>query len=79
MGHHEEKQECAFTDAERVILILFALMPPPITLDMIVDFTKQSPISVLNTLEGLIKRKWICPYPKRGDFGFEQKYSGKTW
>jgi hypothetical protein len=44
MGHHEEKQECAFTDAERVILILFALMPPPITLDMIVDFTKQSPI-----------------------------------
>ena len=66
MTSHKTRQACAFSDAERELLILFALIPPPITLDMIVDFTKQSPIGALNILDGLIKKRWICAYDTLG-------------
>lgn len=48
------------------ILIIFTLLPPPISLDLIIEFNKSSPVSILTILESLAQKKWICRYEPNG-------------
>ncbi|MCD4721684.1 MAG: sigma 54-interacting transcriptional regulator [Desulfobacula sp.] len=47
-------------------LTIFALLPPPISLDTFVEFNKLSPVTILNSLDNLIKKEWICCYEPSG-------------
>ncbi len=51
---------------EMELLAIFALLPPPVSLDTFVGFTRLSPVAVLNLLEILIKKKWIDYYKPAG-------------
>ena len=66
MGNFEKKEHPQLLKDEINILTLFALLPPPVSLDMVVDFTKQSPIAVLNVMENLVQKKWICTFDPLG-------------
>jgi transcriptional regulator with GAF, ATPase, and Fis domain/tetratricopeptide (TPR) repeat protein len=48
------------------ILTIFALLPPPLSLDTFVEFSKISPVTILNSLEVLIKDKWVVRHEPSG-------------
>ncbi|MCK5348586.1 MAG: hypothetical protein KAJ25_04315, partial [Desulfobacula sp.] len=51
---------------EMDILAIFSLLPPPISLDILVGFKKFSPVAILNSLEILIKNEWVYCYEPAG-------------
>lgn len=55
-----------FGSGEIDILTLFALLPPPISLDTFVELSKLSPVTILNSLEILIKNEWVGCYAPAG-------------
>lgn len=59
-------EDLKLTDDEINILAIFTLLTPPVSLDTIVSFTKLSPVTILNMLDGLIKKELICIYEPNG-------------
>lgn len=54
------------TTDEINVLLIFTLLPPPVSLDIIVSFTRLSPVTILNLLDNLIKKEWICIHEPLG-------------
>ena len=62
----KDNQFSKFGSGEIDILTLFALLPPPISLDTFVELSKLSPVTILNSLEILIKNEWVGCYEPAG-------------
>lgn len=54
------------TAEEIDVLIIFALLPPPISLDIVIEISRQAPVFILSVLDSLTKNDWICNYEPYG-------------
>ena len=68
----------ATSDEETRLLIICAMLPPPISLNVIVDVTGLSPVKALQYLDGLVSKDLLCLSKQKGPGYYQLKRPKKA-